>query len=180
MKLVIAAVCLIGFGAVAGALWVGHHLAEPTVVADPYEAGLHYDDAHHQRDAAAVGARAAPSCDLAQGPCARAVDGATVVLEISPRPIRAMTEVTFTVDARRGALPVSDQVVEVGLSMPGMYMGANRVRLAALGGGRYQGRGAIVRCPSGKRAWSAVVSFAAREPRTSAPIRAEFTFDVAE
>ena len=141
MKLVIIAVSVLGFGAVAGALWVGHHLAEPTVVADPYETGLRYDEAHHQHDAAAVGPRAAPSCDLGRGACARAVAGATVVLDISPRPIRAMTEVTFTVDARRGPLPVSDHVVDVALSMPGMYMGENRVRLASLGGGRYQGRG---------------------------------------
>ncbi len=180
MKLVSAAVCLIGFGAVAGALWVGHHLAEPTVVADPYEAGLHYDDAHHEHDAAAVGPRAAPSCDLGRGACARAVAGATVVLEISPRPIRAMTEVTFTVAARRGGTPLSDRAVEVALSMPGMYMGENRVRLAPAGGGRYQGRGTIVRCPSGGRAWRAEVSVAAPVPRGADPIRAEFTFDAAD
>ena len=180
MKLVIIAVSAIGFAAVAGAIWAGHRLAEPTVVGDPYEAGLRYDEAHHQHDAAAVGARAAPSCDLAQGPCARALAGATVVLEISPRPIRAMTEVTFTVDARRGPVPLSDQVVDVALAMPGMYMGENRVRLASLGGGRYQGRGTIVRCPSGRRAWSAIVSIAAREPRASEPIRADYTFDVAD
>jgi FixH len=180
VKVLIALVAVAALGAVTGAIWLGVRMKEPTVVADPYEAGLHYDDAHHQHDAAAVGSHAPPACDLAAGPCARAAAGAVVTLEIAPRPLRAMRDLELTVDARRGAVPVPDGVVEVALEMPGMYMGENRVRLAPIGGGRYRGRGVLVRCPSGRRTWSAEVTVAPREPATAAPIRASFTFDVAE
>ena len=58
-----------------------------------------------------------------------------------------------------------------------MYMGENRVRLAALGGGRYQGRGVLVRCPSGRRGWVAEVEVpSAGGP----PLRATFTFEASE
>jgi hypothetical protein len=38
-----------------------------------------------------------------------------------------------------------------------MYMGENVVRLAPAGEGRWRGRGVIVKCPSGRRAWRATV-----------------------
>jgi len=199
VKILIALVALAALGAVTGAIWLGVRMKEPTVVADPYEAGLHYDEARHQQSvhperrlsgaehqgpeskgAAAIGSHAAPACDLAAGPCARAVAGALVTLEIAPRPLRAMRDLELTVDARRGALPIPDGVVDVALTMPGMYMGENRVRLAPLGGGRYRGRGVLVRCPSGRHTWSAEVTVAPREPASAAPVRASFTFDVAE
>ncbi len=48
--------------------------------------------------------------------------------------------------------------VRISLSMPGMYMGENVVRLAPQAAGVYQGTGVIVRCPSGKTTWQAAVS----------------------
>ncbi len=183
MRILIAIVALAALGAVTGAVWLGVRMKEPTVVADPYEAGLHYDEVRHQHDAhdaAAIGSHAAPACDLAAGPCAHTVDGAVVTLEVAPRPLRTMRDLELTVDARRGALPIADRVVDVALTMPGMYMGENRVRLAPLGGGRYRGHGVLVRCPSGRHTWSAEVTVAPREPATAGPVRASFTFDVAE
>jgi hypothetical protein len=58
-----------------------------------------------------------------------------------------------------------------------MYMGENRLALASIGGGRFRGRGVIVRCPSGGRAWSAEARV--ETPASGAPLRATFTFEVA-
>lgn len=43
MKIVIAIVVAAGLGAVVGAIWVGNRSFERTVVADPYESGIHHD-----------------------------------------------------------------------------------------------------------------------------------------
>ncbi|MEY2669684.1 MAG: hypothetical protein RJA59_2322, partial [Pseudomonadota bacterium] len=43
MKIVIAIVVAVGLGAVVGAIWVGNRSFERTVVADPYESGIHHD-----------------------------------------------------------------------------------------------------------------------------------------
>ncbi len=177
MKALIAVVAVAAMGAVAAAITIGGRVAEPTVVADPYEAGLHYDDAHrHAADVAAVGPRAPPRCDLGRTPCARAVGGATVTLDVS-RPLRTMADLVFTVSvapaSAAGAGPG-----RIALEMPGMYMGENRVALAASGEGRWQGRGVIVRCPSGKRAWTAEVTLPA-STSGGEPLRATFPFEVA-
>ena len=178
MKWVIAAVAVAAVGAVGavgGAIWLGHHLAEPTVVADPYEEGLAYDQRHHQHDAAAVGPRAVPRCDLGRAPCAQVVGGAMVTLSVSPRP-EAMKELRFEVAAPAAAAGTGP--ARLALSMPGMYMGELRVALAPDGAGRWAGKGVVVRCPSGKRAWAAEVELPAAAG--GAPLRATFTFDVAD
>ena len=43
MKIVIAVVAIVALGAVVGAIWVGASSFERTVVADPYESGIHHD-----------------------------------------------------------------------------------------------------------------------------------------
>ena len=175
MRWLIAIAAVAALGAVVAALVIGHRLAEPTVVADPYEAGLHYDEAHHQHDAAAVGARAAPRCDPARAPCAQRVAGATVTLAIAPAPA-TMKDLAFTVEVT----PPSAAGVGAGriaLSMPGMYMGENRVALEATGPARWRGNGVLVRCPSGRRGWVAEVEVpSAGGP----PLRATFTFEASE
>jgi hypothetical protein len=202
VKPILVAVAVTALGSVGAVVYVGHRLMEPTVVADPYEAGLHYD--HAARDSSArlerSDAAARPStpgpagagpyargerdgataCDLATSPCTAAVDGATIALALSPRPVRSMRDLELAVDVRRDGSPLADRVVEVTLTMPGMYMGDGRVRLASLGGGRYLGRGVLVRCPSGRRTWKAEVTVASLEPATSTPLTAAFTFDVAD
>ena len=60
-----------------------------------------------------------------------------------------MKNLVFRIDLKRGALPVTDGEVSLGLSMPGMTMAPNTVTLAHRGGGMYEGRGVIVKCPSG-------------------------------
>jgi nitrogen fixation protein FixH len=106
-------------------------------------------------------------CDLQAGPCTRPLPGGgEVTLELGPRPLRAMTDLAVRVTVR-GA-PAAPEV-SVWWSMRGMSMGENRSRLAPAGEGRFEGKGVLVRCPSGSRAWLADVELATpgAEPRTT-------------
>jgi hypothetical protein len=124
------------------------------------------------------GARRGPAaCDLQSGPCTLpAGPDVLVTLDVSPRPIRALAELTFTVEARRGADPAAG-AAEISLQMPGMFMGENRLALAAVGPGRHRGKGTVVRCGSGRRDWVAEVRLS---PPGAPPLRATFPFTVAE
>jgi len=178
VKAVVALVLAVGLGTVVATLWVGSSLFEEKVTPDPYQAGLRWDE--EQRKAAGS------DCDISAGRCERVLEaaGVRVTLEIEPRPVRSMKDLTFTVSAWRGGVPVNlppkDWGAEIALAMPGMYMGENRIHLAALGPGAFRGRGVIVRCPSGRRTWSAEVTLRRREPATAAPLVAAFTFDVGD
>jgi nitrogen fixation protein FixH len=78
-----------------------------------------------------------------------------VILSISPWPPRAMRELSFAVElpGYSGASPP-----HADLSMPGMEMGRNRVRMARGRDGIYRGTGVFVRCASGRKEWEAAVS----------------------
>ena len=81
-------------------------------------------------------------CDVHTGPCKAALKGAEVSLDIKPKPVKAMQDLTFTVSfsgEKPGAAPYID------LAMPGMKMGRNRVTLKPAGESFYQGKGVIVR-----------------------------------
>jgi hypothetical protein len=107
-------------------------------------------------------------CDIHAGPCRAAMTDTEVSLEISPRPVKAMQELTFTVSfagKQPGAAPYID------LGMPGMNMGRNRVTLKPAGESGFEGKGVIVRCPSGRRTWKATVT----APNLGS---VEFVFDV--
>jgi hypothetical protein len=93
--------------------------------------------------------------NIHQGPCSRMIHGTQVTLEIQPRPVKAMEDLTFTVTLS-GMEPAADPYVDLG--MPGMTMGPNRVHLRHTGPGRYEGQGIIVRCPTGSRTWEARVT----------------------
>jgi len=106
--------------------------------------------------------------DIHAGPVTGRAGGQTVVLDISPKPVAAMRELSFTVELpgyEGSEAPVID------LDMPGMRMPPNRVRLVRDGPGRYRGKGVIVRCRSGKRRWTATVTLPGAD-------RAVFPFDV--
>jgi len=124
--------------------------------------------------------RAPAACDLQAGPCTLpAGPDVLVTLEVSPRPIRAAAELTFTVETRRGPDPAAGFAAEISLQMPGMFMGENRVALAAAGAGRHRGKGTVVRCGSGRRDWVAEVILRPTDP-AAPPLRAAFPFTVAE
>ena len=252
MKIVIAVVAIVALGAVVGAIWVGASSFERTVVADPYESGIHHDadrararslgwnvtidegvlragpaatltatltgkdgapidDAEVRFRVSRAGTsrfdRSAPGthagsgrywavlsmtepgfwdldvvirrgeealtlgkwihvageigegvhCDAGQRPCAADADGVRVVLGLSPHPPAPLKELEAAVQLSRGAEPVAGAEVAVLLSMPGMFMGENRIPLSTTGDGRYAGKGALLRCASGRRDWLAEV-----------------------
>lgn len=268
MRFVIALLVVAALGAVVGAVWVGSRYQESTVVAHPYEAGVHHDEARHAaerlgwmlevdeaslrtgpgglrltlagRDGAPlagvdVGVRlsragtnrmdrvavarpdgpgrwvaavelpeagfwdlrvearrgadqvafdrrirvagAGAACDLGAGPCTEASGATRITLEAGPRPLRALAEIELAVDLASGGAPVEGAAVAVDLSMPGMFMGENRVDLRPAGNGRYVGRGVVVRCASGRRDW--VAGVVARLPG-GGEARARFPFQVAD
>jgi hypothetical protein len=158
LKTLIALVVAVGLGATFATVLLGSRVKEATVVANPYEEGLRYDE----RRRAAAGANATSTGD-------------TLSLDISPQPPRAMADLVFTVRASRDGRPL-DADVTVALSMPTMRMMENRVSLARVAAGVYRGNGAVVRCPSGGRAWAADVT---ATPKGGAPLTRRFMFEVA-
>ena len=95
-----------------------------------------------------------PNCAIQEGPCTLSAGNRTVTLNILPKPVQAMQELTFRVEL--SGEPPSDPPV-IDLDMPGMEMGPNQVRTEPVNATVFQGTGVIVRCPSGKRLWSATV-----------------------
>ncbi|NTU41837.1 MAG: hypothetical protein HGA78_02040 [Nitrospirales bacterium] len=86
-------------------------------------------------------------CEIGNGACMKEVKGKQVILDIRPKPVEAMKDLTFRVETESGA-----DEIHADLTMPGMYMGENRLRLKKMDGG-YEARGVLPRCPSGKRLW---------------------------
>jgi hypothetical protein len=126
----------------------------------------------------ALAVDAAAACDLGQGPCTRALDGGgDVTLELGPRPLRTMRELAVTAEVRGGEAAMADGEVKVFFAMKGMQMGDNTSALAAAGAGRFTGRAVLVRCPSGRKDWTAdvMVTQPGASPRT-----ARFELTVAE
>lgn len=109
-----------------------------------------------------------PNCAIQEGPCTLSAGNRTVTLNILPKPVRAMRELTFRVELS-GEPPSSPPVID--LDMPGMEMGPNQVRLQRVNATTFEGTGVIVRCPSGKRLWSATVTL-------SETTKAKFLFRV--
>ena len=191
MKILLLVVCVAALGAVGGAIYIGVRLKEPTVVADPYQAGLHYDEHRHAAASAATSPPASattPSttaCDLQSGPCKQPLpSGGEVTLSIGPRPVRAMQDLEFTVTVTPASAAAGAEVAIV-LTMPGMYMGETRAALAPAGEGVFRGKGVVVRCSSGRRDWNADVLVirdggAALKPRQQGPRVARFPLTVAE
>ena len=81
-------------------------------------------------------------CDIHAGPCYAALKGVKVSLDIKPKPVKAMQNLTFTVSFA-GEKPGADPYIDLG--MPGMNMGRNRVTLKPAGESVFQGKGVIVR-----------------------------------
>ena len=120
---------------------------------------------------AAFGAESEPNrveCDVHAGPCTADMSATRVSMDIEPKPVKAMQDLTFTVTFT-GEKPVAAPYID--LSMPGMNMGRNRVILKPAGELIYRGEGVIVRCPSGRRTWKAKVTV----PDVGS---VEFVFDV--
>jgi hypothetical protein len=97
------------------------------------------------------------NCDAHSGTCKQRLNELDVILEISPRPVKAMQDLQFNLTlSGRKQLPTTTPYIDLG--MPGMNMGPNRIILKPVGQGMYAGQGIIVRCPSGRRIWQATVT----------------------
>ena len=68
-----------------------------------------------------------------------------------------MVENTFVVIVTRNGKPITDASVRLDLSMPHMFMGRNQPVLKQVKDGRYEGKGIITRCASGRKTWQADV-----------------------
>ena len=95
------------------------------------------------------------NCDAHRGACSQSLGDLAVSLEITPRPVKAMQDLVFKVTIT-GHRP--SKIPYIDLGMPGMKMGPNRVLLRETEKGDYEGKGVIVRCPSGRRTWFANVT----------------------
>ena len=115
-----------------------------------------------------LAAEATPDCGIHKSSCTKTIGNYSVELDIHPKPVTAMQDLTFRVSVSGGAI---SQTPYIDLGMPGMHMGPNRVDLKPSAAMSYEGQGVIVRCPSGKRIWRATVTL----PSIG---KAEFTFDV--
>lgn len=96
-------------------------------------------------------------CHVHQEACKGLLSGRPVELEIFPKPVTAMTELTFRLTLPEDSLKENISPY-IDLGMPGMQMGPNRVTLNAVSHRVYEGNGIIVKCPSGKRTWQATVT----------------------
>jgi len=113
-------------------------------------------------------AEAAINCQIQEHSCTQMIAGRTVELDITPKPVKAMKELTFRVQVSGGATPAPPYI---DLGMPAMEMGPNTVKMEKGNNGVYEGKGVIVKCPSGKTIWEATVTL----PETG---QASFIFDV--
>jgi hypothetical protein len=107
-------------------------------------------------------------CDVHKGPCSATLAGTEVTLDVAPKPVKAMKDLTFTVTFTDGKA-VANPYIDLG--MVGMNMGRNRVVLEPTGESVFRGYGVIVRCPSGRRTWRAELIVPERGS-------VEFIFDV--
>jgi hypothetical protein len=69
-----------------------------------------------------------------------------------------MTENTFVVKVTRNGMPITDASVHLDLSMPHMFMGNNQPIMKHIKDGRYEGKGVITQCASGRKTWQADVA----------------------
>jgi nitrogen fixation protein FixH len=159
---VLIIVSVLALAATISALIIGVKSFEGLVVEKPYETGLAWDEMQKQKanlnnaDTAAADDRA--DCDIQRGPCRRETrNGLSVELDAQPKPVTAMAELDFIVRLKINGMPLNADSVMLDLSMPGMTMGKNQPVLAKVGDGRYEGRGIITRCMSGRKIWLAEV-----------------------
>lgn len=148
MKVLIAAIAITGLSFVAGSIIVGSMVFQGTVNEKPYETGLLWDKV--QKEASDL----RPDCDINNGSCIKKTGGMEVQFDLTPKPVRTMQELTFTV-AIKGSIS-SDNLI-ISLEMPGMYMGEYKVIARKSTKGIYKGQGLIPRCLSGKKLWRATV-----------------------
>lgn len=115
-------------------------------------------------------------CNLAAGACVKSLQGNRVSFDVLPKPVASMTELVFTVSLSANGRPFKAEHVSLDLTMPGMYMGANRPALTLGEDGKYSGKGILPRCPSGQKIWKAEIVIE-RPSSGEAPLKTSFLFE---
>jgi len=93
--------------------------------------------------------------NITQLPCTIIAGGQTIMLDIDPKPVKAMNELTFRITVTRcNSLP---KTLRLDLSMPDMQMGNNQVTLVKKNGCTWEGKGIIVKCMSGGTLWKGII-----------------------
>lgn len=110
------------------------------------------------------------NCEASKSSCRQHLQNIDVILEVVPKPVKAMEELLFRITLA-GDIPKSVSAPYIDLGMPGMNMGPNRVKLKSAGKNTFEGKGIIVRCPSGRTIWQATVT-------VPDIVKAKFIFDV--
>ncbi len=149
--------------------YVAYHVNDGLVEHHYYEKSLEFFNKKGIGETAGA-ERSSPDCDVDSGECEKKTIGREVIFSVTPKPVKAMEELTFRLVVRPD--PPSSAVPILGLGMPGMYMGKNQVLLKRGPDGTYTGKGVIPRCPSGRRLWRATVEIPDGE-------KVSFTFNVA-
>ncbi len=109
-----------------------------------------------------------PDCDLRAGPCGtQTPGGGKVSFSIEPRSIPVIQPLQLQVVTEQ--MKVSS--VEVDFSGVDMYMGFNRVKLKAMGNGRFVGEGRIPVCVRDAMEWDAKVLMTTDRGLVTAPFR---------
>ena len=88
----------------------------------------------HEEKPREKAAMAVMDCPIDAGPCVGTVEDLRVSFEITPRPVRTMTELVFRVEVVSEGRSLEDREVGVDLAMPGMVMAENRIILSRLDG----------------------------------------------
>ena len=99
--------------------------------------------------------RSSVNCDIQSTSCTQKMADTTITLDIQPKPVLAMENLTFKVKVDG---PPIQKKPHIDLSMPGMDMGLNWVFLSPIQQGEYEGKGVFVKCPEGKTIWQATVT----------------------
>ena len=93
--------------------------------------------------------------NIHQGPCTIKAGNHSVTLNIEPKPVKAMKELSFSLTVTPcDKLP--DKLL-IDLSMPGMQMGKNQITLVKKSACLYEGKGIIVRCMSRRTLWQVTI-----------------------
>ncbi len=114
-------------------------------------------------------------CDIHKSHCFKSIGDISVIFDCNPKPVKSMSEIIFSVTLKEKDKPIPDASVEIYLTMPGMFMGENRILLVHKEKGRYEGKGVIMRCPSGKRIWKADIIIECPSKKT---VHAAYVFEV--
>ncbi|HWR00710.1 MAG TPA: hypothetical protein VN371_02520 [Chlorobaculum sp.] len=97
----------------------------------------------------------AESDNVLNWPCTKEIPGRKITLDITPKPVRHMADLTFRVTITPCTSIPSTLVLD--LSMPGMYMGKNQVVMTRKEPCIWEGKGVIVSCMSGRKLWRATI-----------------------